>query len=88
MYVYTAKGKGLRRNNNLFLIYLKHDQQCLTHHLATQELIISGQVPSKKENGSEEEQKQTKDEVSFLMYGAVHSELAEGLSTDCFIMAL
>ena len=60
MYVYIAKGKELRHSNNFCPIYLEHDQQCLTHHLPTQELIISAQLPSKEENGPEQAQEQTK----------------------------
>ena len=35
MYVYIVKGKELSCSYNLCLIYLKHVQQCLTHHLHT-----------------------------------------------------
>ena len=36
-----CKRQRVRKSNNLCSIYIKHDQQCLTHHLPTQELIIS-----------------------------------------------
>ena len=66
MYVYIAKGKELSHSNNLCPIYQKHDQQCLTHHLPTQELIISAQLSSEVENRPEQAQEQTKGMVSFL----------------------
>ena len=39
--------------------HLKHDEQCLTHHLPTQELIILAQLPLKGENGPEQAQEQS-----------------------------
>ena len=66
MYVYIVKGKELSRSYNLCLINLKHVQQCLTHHLPTQELIILAQLPSKGEKGQGEAQEQTKSMVPFL----------------------
>ena len=66
MYVYIVKGKKFSRSNNLCPIYLKHNQQCLTHHLPTQELISLAQIPSKGENGPEQAQEQTKGMVPFL----------------------
>ena len=66
MHVYIVKGNKLSSSNNLCPIYLKHDQQCLTHHLPAQELIILAQIPSKGENGPQQAQEQTKGMVSFL----------------------
>ena len=67
MYVYVLKGKDLSGSNNLCPISLMHNQQCLTHHLPTQELIISAQLPSKGENGPQQAQEQIKGMRSFLM---------------------
>ena len=61
-----AKGKELNHSNNFCPIYLRQGQQCLTHHLPTQELVILAWLLSKGENGSKPAQEQTKSMVSFL----------------------
>ena len=89
MYVYIAKDKELSCRNNSCLIYLKHNQQCLTHHLPTQKLIISITIKrGKQTRASTGIDKRYSVIFTCLTYRVVQLELAGDLSTDCFMIAL